>query len=240
MASLVQLAQQAVAAHIPYVWGGAGPEGDDCSGLMQWLYGLAGIKIPRTSREQKAAGTQIPLSEAQPGDLLLYTYYGSASNPPPDNHVGMFVGNGQMIDAAKPGTTVRYDPIDLSHLSAVVHIAGSTGAAGATDNATFQAQNAGLLGLPGPLDPSNWPSWLINPLGGAFSTVTGAAGSVARSVVEAVMTALGPIILTTLTLMLAGFLILMGLWRMTETTSAGQAARKTGGAAVDAAAVAAA
>ncbi|MFF5478887.1 NlpC/P60 family protein [Streptomyces sp. NPDC012935] len=89
----------------PYVWGANGPSGFDCSGLIQWSYAQAGVALPRTSQGQRYAGRQVPLSEAQPGDVV--TYRGDAS------HVGMYVGNGQVIHAPYPGAPVRYDPVGM-------------------------------------------------------------------------------------------------------------------------------
>lgn len=89
----------------PYVWGANGPSGFDCSGLMQWSYAQAGVALPRTSQGQRFAGRQVPLSQAQPGDLV--TYRSDAS------HVGMYVGNGQVIHAPYPGAPVRYDPVGM-------------------------------------------------------------------------------------------------------------------------------
>ncbi|WP_031483296.1 C40 family peptidase [Streptomyces bicolor] len=89
----------------PYVWGANGPSGFDCSGLIQWSYAQAGVAMPRTSQGQRYAGRQVPLSEAQPGDVV--TYRSDAS------HVGMYVGNGQVIHAPYPGAPVRYDPVGM-------------------------------------------------------------------------------------------------------------------------------
>jgi cell wall-associated NlpC family hydrolase len=98
----------------PYVWGAAGPGGFDCSGLMQWSYAQAGVFLPRTSQAQRVAGRQVPLSQAQPGDLV--TYRSDAS------HVGMYVGNGQVIHAPYPGAPVRYDPVGMMPVSAVTRV----------------------------------------------------------------------------------------------------------------------
>jgi len=95
----------------PYVWGANGPSGFDCSGLMQWAYAHAGVGLPRTSQAQRHAGRQVPLSQAQPGDLV--TYRSDAS------HVGMYVGNGQVIHAPYPGAPVRYDPVGMMPVSSV-------------------------------------------------------------------------------------------------------------------------
>ncbi|MFF7180642.1 NlpC/P60 family protein [Streptomyces sp. NPDC008121] len=94
----------------PYVWGATGPSGFDCSGLMVWSYRQAGISLPRTSSAQRYAGRQVPLSQAQPGDLV--TYRSDAS------HVGIYAGNGQVIHAPYPGARVRYDPVGMmSHVT---------------------------------------------------------------------------------------------------------------------------
>lgn len=95
----------------PYAWGRSGPSAFDCSGLTQWAYGRAGVSIPRTSQAQRGAGRQVPLSQAQPGDLVIYRADGS--------HVGMYVGNGQVVHAPYPGARVRYDPVGMMPISAV-------------------------------------------------------------------------------------------------------------------------
>ncbi|MFD5480107.1 C40 family peptidase [Streptomyces hawaiiensis] len=98
----------------PYVWGANGPSGFDCSGLMQWSYAQAGVSLPRTSQAQRYAGRQVPLSEARPGDLVVYR--GDAS------HVGMYMGNGQVIHAPYPGAPVRYDPVGMMPVSSVTRV----------------------------------------------------------------------------------------------------------------------
>ncbi|HEY9369764.1 NlpC/P60 family protein [Streptomyces sp.] len=107
-AAAVMAARSAVGR--PYVWGATGPSGFDCSGLMVWSYRQAGVSLPRTSQAQRYAGRQVPLSQAQPGDIV--TYRGDAS------HVGMYAGNGQVIHAPYPGARVRYDPVNMmSHVT---------------------------------------------------------------------------------------------------------------------------
>jgi cell wall-associated NlpC family hydrolase len=102
-AAAVAAAQSALGR--PYVWGANGPAGFDCSGLVQWSYAQAGVSLPRTSQGQRYAGRQVPVSEAQPGDIV--TYRSDAS------HVGMYMGNGQVIHAPYPGAPVRYDPVGM-------------------------------------------------------------------------------------------------------------------------------
>ncbi|CAL9414185.1 hypothetical protein C1708_23915 [Streptomyces sp. DH-12] len=98
----------------PYVWGASGPSAFDCSGLTQWAYAQAGVALPRTSQAQRYAGRQVPLSEARPGDLVLYRSDAS--------HVGMYTGNGQVIHAPYPGAPVRYDPVGMMPVSSVTRV----------------------------------------------------------------------------------------------------------------------
>ncbi|WP_372348752.1 NlpC/P60 family protein [Streptomyces sp. KL116D] len=98
----------------PYVWGANGPSGFDCSGLMQWSYGQAGVGLPRTSQAQRYAGRQVSLSQAQPGDLVAY---GSDAH-----HIGIYAGNGQVIHAPYPGAPVRYDPVGMMPVSSVTRV----------------------------------------------------------------------------------------------------------------------
>lgn len=95
----------------PYVWGATGPASFDCSGLTQWAYGRAGVAIPRTSQAQRSAGRQVPMSQARPGDLVVYRDDAS--------HVGMYVGDGQVVHAPHPGAPVRYDPVRMMPVSSV-------------------------------------------------------------------------------------------------------------------------
>lgn len=83
----------------PYVYGAAGPSAFDCSGLTSWAYRQAGVEIPRTSQAQAAGGQQVSLDALQPGDIIVY--YSGAS------HVGIYTGNGTIIDALNSGTPVH-------------------------------------------------------------------------------------------------------------------------------------
>ncbi|MFH9590693.1 NlpC/P60 family protein [Streptomyces luteogriseus] len=110
----------------PYSWGGGnanGPStgtccspkgrsgksitGFDCSGLTLYAYAKAGISLPRTAAQQYAASKPVKRDQAQPGDLV---FYGSSASG--IHHVGIYVGGGYMIDAPRPGTEVRFSPLD--------------------------------------------------------------------------------------------------------------------------------
>ncbi|MFJ9420446.1 NlpC/P60 family protein [Streptomyces sp. NPDC101227] len=108
-AAAVAAARAAVGS--PYAWGSTGPSAFDCSGLTQWAYAQAGVFIPRTSQAQSGAGRQVPLAQAEPGDLVIYRSDAS--------HVGMYVGNGQVVHAPYPGARVRYDPVGVLPVSSV-------------------------------------------------------------------------------------------------------------------------
>jgi cell wall-associated NlpC family hydrolase len=89
----------------PYVYGATGPDSYDCSGLVQAAWADAGVSIPRTTYEQWAALPHIPLSELQPGDLILYNG---------ESHVAIYVGNGNIIDAPHTGAVVEEIPESTS------------------------------------------------------------------------------------------------------------------------------
>lgn len=85
---------------VPYVYGGTTPSGFDCSGFVQYVYNHFGVSLPRTTTQQENYGTQIPVSQAQPGDLYFWGNKGSAY------HVAICVGNGKYIAAPEPGQSV--------------------------------------------------------------------------------------------------------------------------------------
>ena len=88
----------------PYVWGATGPGSFDCSGLTSYAWKAAGVILPRTSREQYAAGVKVSRSALRPGDLV---YFGS-----PIYHVALYVGSNTMISAPQPGDVVKYQSLD--------------------------------------------------------------------------------------------------------------------------------
>ncbi|MCW2683867.1 MAG: uncharacterized protein JWP33_1780 [Blastococcus sp.] len=88
----------------PYAWGGTGPGGYDCSGLTSSAYRAAGVQIPRTSRAQSTAGVHVDRANLQPGDLIFFY--------DPIGHVGMYIGNGQMVHSSTYGQPVKVVPVD--------------------------------------------------------------------------------------------------------------------------------
>lgn len=86
-----------------YVYGAAGPSAFDCSGLTMMAYRAAGISLPHSSSAQYSSGTRIAESALQPGDLVFYYS--------PISHVGIYLGNGMIVDAANPSSGVRVAPL---------------------------------------------------------------------------------------------------------------------------------
>lgn len=87
----------------PYVYGGTGPEGYDCSGLTGAAWRSAGVSLPRTSQQQFGAGRAVSINELVPGDLVFY--YSGIS------HVAIYAGGGQIVHASRPGKPIGYDPL---------------------------------------------------------------------------------------------------------------------------------
>jgi cell wall-associated NlpC family hydrolase len=93
---------------LPYVWGGESTQtGFDCSGMVQYVYREIGIDLPRVAQNQYDAGPAVPPgSTVEPGDLV---FFGDGTNDV--SHVGMYVGDGLMIDAPHTGSVVRFDSV---------------------------------------------------------------------------------------------------------------------------------
>jgi cell wall-associated NlpC family hydrolase len=109
VAALSFAAQQ---LNVPYLWGGTGVGGYDCSGLVQAAFGHAGISLPRVAQDQFDAGPGVPAGSAvEPGDLVFF-----GDGPSAVDHVGIYVGEGEMIDAPHTGAVVRFDNADWPDL----------------------------------------------------------------------------------------------------------------------------
>ena len=113
---------------LPYVWGAAGPASFDCSGLVQWAFAQAGVRMPRVAADQARTGPAVPVSQLQPGDLLFY------HTDPTDSgyisHVAIYIGNGEMIQAPETGENVGVVPADTgSEFAGAVRVAPALAAA---------------------------------------------------------------------------------------------------------------
>lgn len=102
-------AQGAVSAALsrlgkPYVWAASGPNAFDCSGLTMWSYGQVGMSLPHSSSAQRGSGPSVSLSALAPGDLVFMP-----------GHVGMYIGNGQVIHAPTTGDVVKVVALSSMH-----------------------------------------------------------------------------------------------------------------------------
>jgi cell wall-associated NlpC family hydrolase len=93
----------------PYKWGAEGPSRFDCSGLVSWAFKQVGVTLPRSSRQQAHVGTPVSRSELRPGDLVFFYQ--------PVSHVGIYVGDGKMINAPQTGDVVSYSSITSRELT---------------------------------------------------------------------------------------------------------------------------
>lgn len=93
---------------VPYVWGGTSPSGFDCSGLVQYVCRQNGISVSRTAAAQAGNGTYVSRSNLQPGDLV---FFGKGYI----HHVGIYIGNGNMIHAPQTGDVVKISSIETDY-----------------------------------------------------------------------------------------------------------------------------
>jgi cell wall-associated NlpC family hydrolase len=92
---------------VPYRWGGSSPQsGFDCSGLVQYVYGKLGVRLPHYAAAQYGAGRRVPRGSLRPGDLVFFSGLG---------HVGIYAGRDRFIHAPQSGTTVRWSRLSSRH-----------------------------------------------------------------------------------------------------------------------------
>lgn len=155
----------------PYKWGGDSPEeGFDCSGLIQYIYGRHGVKLPRVSAEQARAGVAVSARTAQAGDLIAFD---NDPNRPGVDHIGIYLGDGKMLQAPRTGRNIEVVAVNLDRAAAIRRVAPPDGYRGlnrngstyvypatvgqaATDPSTITAGTGGgdESGVPG-YDPSS-------------------------------------------------------------------------------------
>lgn len=100
----------------PYVWGAAGPDSFDCSGLTQYIYGKAGIYLPHYTGDQWNSGRHVSRSDLRPGDLIFY--FSDLS------HEAVYIGGGRVIHAPHTGDVVRIANLDMDPYAGAVRVAG--------------------------------------------------------------------------------------------------------------------
>jgi hypothetical protein len=144
-----------------YVWGSAGPNTFDCSGLVQYVYGHHGIKVPRTSAEQAHSGQVIPKGQQQPGDLLF-----TGDGPLGEGHVQIFIGGGQIIEAPHTGVPVRVAALNLGRVKNIRRVGGIGGWTG-TGSASITSTTGSAQAVSDP-----------------FAGITAALGGIGQSFAE--------------------------------------------------------
>ena len=159
-------------AHFPYVYGATGPGSFDCSGLVQYTLKQVGVKnVPRTSEEQWQWSQHISKQQLQPGDLVFAQFPGDNASP---GHVGVYVGNGQVLSAEDPQLGVGYSTL-ASWGSNIVGYGRVPDSTAGTSDGSQTADTTGILS-----GVFSWPSditgffgdaktfidallWIVNP-----------------------------------------------------------------------------
>ena len=103
-----------VRAELPYVYGGGGPDSFDCSGLTSYAYASIGVVLPHSSKAQSQLGVQIARKDLRPGDIV---YFYS-----PVSHVGLYLGDGKMVEARTFGQPVSVTSVDRSGYQGAVRV----------------------------------------------------------------------------------------------------------------------
>lgn len=106
---------------VPYVWGGDHPDtGFDCSGLVQWAFAQAGVRVPRVTHDQWNAGERVEYADARRGDLLFWRNDPTA--PDYISHVAVYLGDGQMLEAPRSGLNVRVTDVRFNNFAGLVRV----------------------------------------------------------------------------------------------------------------------
>ena len=172
----------------PYVYGATGPDDFDCSSLVQFVFGKAGLSVPRVSSAQFSFGQQIEASQLAPGDLVFSEW--SGDDVPHHGHVAIYAGNGRIIEAPHPGGVVQEVPLDDNYLA---HVDGYTRPVGLSTGSGDQRAAGTSGGSPGgatgsdagfTFNPLPWPGQLLNWMSGGVTgnvtqLVSGAASTLA-------------------------------------------------------------
>ena len=131
----------------PYVFGAAGPSSFDCSGLMQYLFKHFGISLPRVTGDQVKVGSNVEKGSQRPGDLVFSSWDGR-----PNSHVGMYVGNDQILVAPHTGDVVKIQALNsnyMNHVSAIRRVPGVDGSTEGTTSLIPPSGDAGSSGFLG-------------------------------------------------------------------------------------------
>lgn len=103
---------------VPYVWGGTSPQGFDCSGLIQYVTRKFGMNTPRLSYAQAGMGARTAMKDLQPGDFVAFSHAGSTAA----DHIAIYIGHGQIIEAPHTGATVRIRTLGANERYWGVHV----------------------------------------------------------------------------------------------------------------------
>jgi cell wall-associated NlpC family hydrolase len=107
---------------VPYVWGGESDAegGYDCSGLVQWAFAKAGVRMPRVAADQARTGWRLPFGKARPGDLLIWAHDPTA--PGYISHIAIYLGGGRMVMAPRTGDVVKVAPVYFRNFQGAVRV----------------------------------------------------------------------------------------------------------------------